>query len=92
MREGNPQLILDRGEPCEKPPALLIQGTADNNLTHAMSLKFVASYQLEGGEAELEIFPDMAHGFGNQPGPEADRAIALERAFVARQLQRLAGR
>ena len=32
----------------------LIQGTADNNLTMAMSLRFGASYRLAGGEAELE--------------------------------------
>jgi acetyl esterase/lipase len=33
MAEGNPQLILERGEPVEKPPALIMQGTADDNLT-----------------------------------------------------------
>jgi acetyl esterase len=90
MREGNPQVILDRGEQVERPPALLIQGTADTNLTMAMSLRFVASYRLEGGEAELEQFADMPHGFGNQPGPEAERAHETMKAFVARQLGRRA--
>ncbi len=90
MREGNPQMILDRGEDVDLPPALLIQGTADNNLTLAMSLRFVASYRLQGGEAELVQFPDMPHGFGNQPGPEAARAVEVMKAFVARQTQRLA--
>src|SRR5258708_1907565 len=33
MAEGSPQLILERGEPVEKPPALIMQGTADDNLT-----------------------------------------------------------
>jgi acetyl esterase/lipase len=87
MREGNPQVILDRGEQVELPPALLLQGTADNNLTMAMSLRFVATYRLAGGEAELEQFPDMPHGFGNQPGAESERAIQVMKAFVARQLQ-----
>jgi len=90
MREGNPQLILDRGEDAELPPALLIQGTADNNLTMAMSLRFVASYRLQGGEAELLQYPDVPHGFANQPGAEAERAIAAMKEFVARQTQRLA--
>jgi dipeptidyl aminopeptidase/acylaminoacyl peptidase len=66
---------------------LLLQGTADTNLTMAMSLRFVATYRLAGGEAALEQFPDMPHGFGNQPGPESDRAIGVMKAFVARQLQ-----
>ncbi len=87
MREGNPQAILDRGEQVELPPVLLLQGTADTNLTMAMSLRFVATYRLAGGEAELEQFPEMPHGFGNQPGPESDRAIKVMKAFVARQLQ-----
>ena len=87
MREGNPQVILDRGELVELPPVLVLQGTADNNLTVAMSLRFVASYRLADGQAEIEQFPDMPHGFGNQPGPESDRAIEVMKAFVARQLQ-----
>jgi acetyl esterase/lipase len=86
MQEGNPQRILDRGEAAEKPPVVLFQGTADTNLTVPMSERFVASYRAAGGHAELEIFPDMPHGFGNQPGPESDRAIGLMKAFVARQL------
>ncbi len=90
MREGNPQLILDRGEPVNLPPVLVIQGTADTNLTMAMSMRFVATYRLAGGEATLEQFPGMPHGFGNQPGSESDRCIALLKEFIARQLQRAA--
>lgn len=86
MQEGNPQLILERGEAAVLPPVVLLQGTADTNLTVAMSERFVASYRKAGGEAELELFPDMPHGFGNQAGPESERAITLLKAFVARQL------
>jgi acetyl esterase/lipase len=86
MQEGNPQRILDRGEAAVLPPTVLFQGTADTNLTVAMSERFVASYRAAGGHAELELFPEMPHGFGNQPGPEAERAIALMKAFVSRQL------
>ena len=32
LHEGNPQEILDRGEPVELPPAIIIQGTNDNNI------------------------------------------------------------
>ncbi len=86
MQEGNPQRILDRHEAATLPPVVLFQGTADTNLTVEMSKRFVASYRAAGGQAELELFPDMPHGFGNQPGPEAERALALMKAFVARQL------
>jgi acetyl esterase len=90
MQEGNPQGVLDRGEPAELPPTLIIQGTADNNLPLDMIERFVASYRAAGGTIELELFPGMPHGFGNTPGPEADRALELMKRFIARQLARLA--
>ena len=40
MAEGSPQLILERGEAVEKPPALIMQGTADDNLTPDMAAQF----------------------------------------------------
>ena len=86
MQEGNPQRILDRAEAAVLPPVVLLQGTADTNLPVAMSERFVESYRKAGGQAELELFPEMPHGFGNQQGPEAERAIGLLKAFVARQL------
>jgi acetyl esterase len=86
MQEGNPQRILDRGERVPLPPALILQGTADTNLTMEMTERFVASYRAAGGTIELEKFPDQPHNFGNTPGPDADRALALIKAFVARQL------
>jgi acetyl esterase len=86
MQEGNPQRILDRGEAAVLPPIVLLQGTADTNLTVAMSERFVQSYRAAGGQADLELFPEMPHGFGNQSGPESERAIALLKTFVARQL------
>jgi acetyl esterase len=32
MQEGNPLLALERGEPLDLPPALIVQGMADNNV------------------------------------------------------------
>ena len=43
MAEGNPQLILERGEAVEKPPALIMQGTVDDNLTPDMASNFAAA-------------------------------------------------
>lgn len=84
--EGNPTTILERGESVEMPPALIIQGTADKNVTPALQRRFASAYQAAGGTVELEVFPDQPHQFTRQPGPETDRAHALMRDFVARQL------
>ena len=86
MKEGNPQLILERGEAAELPPVLILQGTADDNLPLAIPHRFVESYRAAGGNVELELFPGMPHGFARDPGPETDRALALMKAFIARQL------
>ena len=86
MKEGSPFQILQRGEKALLPPTLIVQGTADNNLPVPVTKEFVAVYREAGGDIELELFPDMPHLFGNTPGPESDRAIALMKKFAARIL------
>ncbi len=86
MREGSPQLVLERGEQTALPPLLILQGTEDDNVPLEISERFVASYAAAGGAAERELFPGMPHAFARDPGPETDRAIALMKAFIARQV------
>jgi len=86
MKEGNPQLVLERGEYTALPPVLILQGTKDDNVPLSISERFVASYRAAGGAIERELFPDMPHAFAREPGPETDRAIALMKAFLRRQL------
>src|SRR5204862_7893447 len=86
MREANPQLILERGEPVELPPALLFQGADDDVLTPTMAETFVAAYSRAGGIIELAKYPGAGHGFAREPGPNTDRALSLMKSFVARQL------
>ena len=86
MHDGNPQEMLDRGEKAALPPALIIHGTADNNVPIEISQRFVTSYQAAGGQIHLETFDGMAHGFGNQEGPETDRLLQLVKEFIAKQL------
>lgn len=86
MKEGSPFQILQRGEKALLPPTLIVQGTADSNLPVPVTKEFVAAYREAGGDIELELFPDMPHLFGNTPGPESDRAIALMKKFAARIL------
>ena len=88
MHEGNCQEILERGEEVKLPPTILIQGTNDRNVPLSIPQRFDEAYRKAGGHLELEMFPDMVHGFGNTPGPESDRAIEMMKRFIARQLSR----
>ena len=84
--EGNPHMILQRGEMVTLPPAIIIQGTEDDNIPVPATKEFAEAYRRSGGEIQLEIFDGMPHGFGYRPGPETDRAVDLVKAFIARQL------
>src|SRR5438874_1703700 len=53
MAEGNPQLILERGEAGALPPAILVQGLADDNVTPEMADRFTAAYRARDGELQL---------------------------------------
>src|SRR5205085_8828579 len=54
MAEGNPQLILERGEAAMPlPPAIIVQGTADDNVTPDMADRFSAAYRARGGRLAL---------------------------------------
>ena len=90
MQEGNPHMILQRGEDVSLPPVLIIQGTEDENLPVPTTEQFAAAYSRAGGEMKLEIFPGMPHGFANRPGPESERALKLIKSFVARQIAEVA--
>lgn len=85
--EGNPQLILDRGEPVSLPPMFVLQGELDDNVLPAVQERFVATYRAAGGEIDYEVFPGCEHRWITQPGPQTDRAIEMIKAFVARQLR-----
>lgn len=85
--EGNPQMILDRGESVSLPPLLIMQGELDDNVLPAVQEKFAASYRAAGGECQLEIFAGCEHMWVKDPGPETDRAIEIVKAFIARQLR-----
>jgi acetyl esterase len=87
MREGNPQLILERGEKVSLPSLLLLQGTKDDNVTPDMAQRFAAAYRAAGGQIVLETFADQPHTFvTKEPTSAASlRAIELIQRFVARR-------
>jgi acetyl esterase/lipase len=84
--EGNPQQILDRGEPVELPPLLVMQGGDDDNVLPEFQLRFAESYRKAGGECVCEIFEGCGHIWVADPGPHTDRAHAMVKAFIARAL------
>ena len=84
MAEASPTLILRRGEAVEKPPMLIMQGTADDNLTPDMADNFAAAYAKAGGSIVMEIFPGLPHAFisAAPTSPGSLRALELIKAFV----------
>lgn len=87
--EGNPQRILERGEPVTLPPMFVLQGELDDNVLPAVQEKFVAAYRKAGGKIDYELFLGCEHRWVINPGPQTDRAVEMVKAFIARQLQAL---
>jgi acetyl esterase/lipase len=63
MAEASPQRLVASGPAFTLPPALLIQGTADANVTPDMADKFAAAYAKAGGEIMLRKFEGEPHTF-----------------------------
>lgn len=84
MADGNPQLILERGEPAQLPPTLYIQGTADEALPSDMADKFAAAYRRAGGTLDLKKFEGEGHTFMTKQPDSAATLAALKviKAFV----------
>ncbi|MBI4204081.1 MAG: alpha/beta hydrolase [Betaproteobacteria bacterium] len=85
--EGNPALILERGEKVTLPPLLIMQGELDSNVPWQLQDKFAQAYRAAGGECELEIFEGCEHMWISEPGPQTDRAHEVLKAFIAKQLR-----
>src|SRR5712671_6040860 len=87
MAEGNPQLILESGEAAALPPAIVVQGTGDDNVTPDMADRFAAAYRARGGRLALHKFAGQPHTFiMRDPAGEASRqATELIRDFVLEQ-------
>jgi acetyl esterase/lipase len=80
--------ILSAREHTALPPAWVAQPEFDDNVPASITEALVQAYQSAGGQLEHEHFPGARHGFINRPSPEAEKAVALMRDFVGRQLGR----
>ena len=86
MQEANLLHILQSGESVELPPALLIQGTADEGVPQGMVERAAELYRAAGGEVELALFPGMPHGLAGWSETETARMLACLKNFIAQRL------
>jgi acetyl esterase len=87
IHESNPQEILERHERVSLAPLLIMQGALDDNVLPAVQQRFAAAYTAAGGDCQLQIFEGCEHEWVATPGPQTDRARAMVKAFIARQLK-----
>ncbi|HEV7666655.1 MAG TPA: alpha/beta hydrolase [Chloroflexota bacterium] len=86
MAEGNPPLILERGEPVELPPALVIQRTVDNNHPLDMQQRLVSWYRKRGGQMEMPLFENLPSPFSLSGNfPDSQRAVDTIATFIKQQ-------
>jgi acetyl esterase/lipase len=94
MDEGNPLLILERGEATPPlPPAIVVQGTGDDNVTPDMADRFASAYRARGGQLDLHKFDGQPHTFiVRDPASDASRkATEKLRDFVLKQAGQAGG-
>jgi acetyl esterase/lipase len=83
MAEGSPPLILERGEPVDLPPALVIQRTTDDNHPLEMQERLVQRYQQRGGQMEMRLFEQLPARFSLDPAyPDTLRVLEAISDFI----------
>jgi len=87
IHESSPLEILERHERVTLVPLLVMQGALDDNVLPSIQEKFVKAYRQAGGDCQYELFADSEHEWVAKPGPQTDRARAMVKAFIARQLK-----
>jgi acetyl esterase len=86
IHEANPQQVLERREAAALPPLLIMQGALDDNVLPALQERFAAAYRAAGGDCQLHVFEGSEHEWVAKPGPQTDRARAMVKAFIARNM------
>src|SRR5579859_2127555 len=85
MSEGSPPLILERGEPVELPPALVIQRYVDANHPLEMQQRLVDWYTRRGGHIEMPLYPNLPPRFSITPDfPDTQKVIEDITDFIKR--------
>ena len=83
MREGNPQLVLERGEQTALPRPVSRHERPTSRWRYPNgSLRLINP----SAGHRTRVVPDMRR-LHREPGPETDRAIQLMKSFIAEQLK-----
>ena len=77
---------LQSGEKVELPPALLVQGTADQGVPQGMVEQVAELYRAAGGGVELALFQDMPHGIAGWTATEVTNMIERIKRFIVQHL------
>ncbi|MEK9848245.1 MAG: alpha/beta hydrolase [Rhodospirillaceae bacterium] len=88
MERANPYLLLVRGEETHRPPAMIIQGTADDNVNHEWQDAFAEKYIAAGGDCLVHKFEGQPHTFAtkNSGDPHSKSALKKLQDFVSAQM------
>ena len=96
MEEGNPKLILERGEKVLTPPAIWFQGRgdllhdykdADGSFDGNEPQRFVANYRKAGGEITLEYIDADRHAGHSPDLSKTGDMFERMAAWVGRQIK-----
>jgi acetyl esterase len=87
IHESNPQEILERHEKVTLVPLLIMQGALDDNVMPPVQEKFAATYNKAGGKCEFHVFEGSEHEWVAKEGPQTDKARAMVKEFISRQLK-----
>jgi len=83
MAEGNPPLILERGEEVELPPVLVIQRTVDSAHPLEMQQRLVEWYRKRGGEIEMPLYENLPSPYKLAPEfPDSQQVLDDIEAFI----------
>src|SRR6266446_5886892 len=88
MAEASVTRIAAAREARTLPPVWLAHPGLDDTVPAAITDAFVQAYQQAAGAIERVHFPGARHGFIGQASADNDKAIALMRDFIGRQLAR----
>ena len=86
MAHGNPHLIVERGLAEALPAALILQGTADDNVEAERARSFALVYERAGGCVELHTFEGQPHAFipKSPSSPASLEALSIIEGFIER--------
>jgi acetyl esterase/lipase len=86
MAEASITRIVAASSARALSPVWLAHAELDDNVPAEITEAFVSAYQKAGGRIERVFFPGARHGFMQQPSSDTDKAIALMREFIGRQI------